>query len=250
MRQEMRVTSSAPWSSTFGDIWIESVSYGLWLAGNLTDWFGQQVEKRRNSKDRAENGKPNPQFLSFFSSSFLFSSFFPSSFFFSARYVQSNGFNGGLQIAGFARMSERMGLFATVSNPFAQYTAANGQPCTQGMNHVGDDLPSMPVSVDSVMQCQEMCNQTSDCAGYVALPPGCEGHPTLACYLKKVILPLSAEPCPCAGVKPFPPAPPQAAGVLINATYNAGIWHNASINPVTEYHAAGKPSKKKQKKTG
>ena len=120
-------------------------------------------------------------------------------------FLQTNGYSSDLHVAAFARLADQQGVFVSVTNPFSTYTVDDGQPCTPGLNHVGDDFPGMPVTVANVSTCQALCSGSAACAGFVVLPPGCEQHATLACYLKTKIEPMSQEACPCAAAKPFAP---------------------------------------------
>ena len=170
------------------------------------------------------------------------------------KYV--NGFNGQLEIAGFARFPElNRGIFVTVQNPFGQHRPSPAKnpfppppppagPCPstslKGKNHVGDDLNSGGTRGLSIAGCQAACAARKDCEGYVYLPEGCNAQPSNDCYLKSNITVTSDDACACTVAKPFsgtppspppsPPSPPEppapvapAGGIIVSATYVAGV---------------------------
>jgi hypothetical protein len=182
-----------------------------------------------------------------------------------------NGFSSGLEVAGFARWSElRRGLFITVQNPFS--TFKNGDTpdalpskcpaAGMGHNHVGDDLPqSGPAGKKglTLAECQTQCEGITDCAGYVYLTATCnpDGDKTSQCYFKKHANPTSVYPCACmvarpkvcstCAPKPFPPLPkpspppgpapaPYKGGVVLKASYMAGVAHSCTADPNSHFY--------------
>ena len=144
-------------------------------------------------------------------------------------FVQPNPFSSDLEIAAFARLpttaaaGAHRGFFISVTNPWGRHVIATNGPdpadsvCVSGRNHVGDDLPGMPVGAATPRMCADKCTLAGPtCAGFVWLPSGCEGHETAACYLKHTVAAPSQEACSCLGVKPFAPPPPPPQGVEID----------------------------------
>lgn len=136
--------------------------------------------------------------------------------------LAANPFSKSGDIAGFMRFPTLgRGLFFTVANPFTQLVSDDGSSaCEIGLNHVGDDLPGMPLAI-SERDCYLKCANNTACVGYVFLDDGCETHTNPACFLKSKINP-EPEGCSCLLAKPFPPYPSSHARQL-TASYMANM---------------------------
>jgi hypothetical protein len=123
-------------------------------------------------------------------------------------HLQGNPFSKGddnLVIAGFMRWpGTGRGAFISLANPWAHFSASStsGTACMAGRNHLGDDLPGMPLRNLDINGCKAECNTNSKCKGYAFLDQGCEDEPTTACYLKSNITATQHhESCSCLAKK-------------------------------------------------
>ena len=158
--------------------------------------------------------------------------------------VQKNTYQAQFDVAAFVRFpAQGWGAFASIANPFISLTpgAAPPQPpgpddpfdspnCRVGTNHVGGDLPGMPIEGKTARQCEALCAASAECDHYVTIAKGCDHEPANGCYLKREGAgdnSTSDNPCTCLAAKPFAPTPappaPTPATPALHGSYAPGM---------------------------
>lgn len=67
-----------------------------------------------------------------------------------------------------------------------------------GVDRRNGDLPNMPIpfnSTQNASDCAKMCIATDDCVAWAYCIPNCGGATAASCYLKKSLMPQTANPC-------------------------------------------------------